>query len=76
MLEEFIAEALNRAGHQWKTDQGYIQPTADDVRKVLDNAVPHLYDEDKFTRLETGGLIIEKNELGSFDVYVHVGNYI
>ena len=76
MLEELIAEALDRAGHQWKTSQGYIQPTAEDVKIVLDNAVKELYDREAWTRLETGGLIIDKDADGSFRVSVYLGSYI
>jgi hypothetical protein len=51
-----------------------LTPEEDDVQIVLDKAAELLYDEDLHSRLETGGLIIEKTESGH-DVYVYVGNY-
>lgn len=76
MLEEQIAEALALTGHQWKTSKGYISPTAEDIKIVLDNAAKELYDREAWTRLETGGLIIDKDADGSFRVSVYLGSYI
>lgn len=75
MIAQMISEWFNTIGHEWKTTGGYIEPSEEDVTKVLDNAAGRLYDSPVGTRLETGGLIIEKREYG-FDVYCYLGNYI
>lgn len=72
MLEDMIAEALERAGIQWKSGDKMIQPTAADVRQVLDAAASRLYSEDVGTRLETGGIVVDKTATG-FDVFVYSG---
>ena len=74
MLEELVAEILERIGHSWKTDNGYIAPDYEDVRRVLDKAAAALYNEGVGTRFETGGIIVEKTNSG-FDVFVYVGPY-
>lgn len=74
MLEDMIAEALDNAGRKWRVDGELIQPTAADVRQMLDWAASELYTHDVGTRLETGGLIIEKTTQG-FDVFVIAGFY-
>lgn len=77
MIETLIAEVLRRTARPWKFKGGeYAYPTEEDVTKLLDEAVSMVYDEAPgTTRIETGGLILDKQEDGSLDVYVHVGNY-
>jgi hypothetical protein len=74
MINTIIAEVFDKIGHVWMLDTGLLTPEEDDVQIVLDKAAELLYDEDLHSRLETGGLIIEKTESGH-DVYVYVGNY-
>lgn len=74
MLEDLIAEALEKAGRQWRVDGELIQPSADSVRSMLDWAASELYTRDVGTRLETGGLIFDKTETG-INVFVITGFY-
>lgn len=74
MIEEIVSETFRRIGHVWKSTQGFFHPEEDDVRAALDEAARILYDRDVDTRLEVGGLIIDKRPDGH-DVYVFVGNY-
>lgn len=77
MIEQLVSDIFRRIGHMWTLDTGFIQPTEEDVRQVLDEAAKHLYDGAEGDQLETGGLIIErlneKNQMKS--VYVWVGDY-
>lgn len=75
MIEYLVSKLFDELGHEWKIGDSLQVPTEDDVRRVLDKAVETLYDRDVGTRLETGGLIIEKREHG-FEVYCYLGNYI
>lgn len=74
MLEDLIAEALEKAGRQWRVEGELIQPSANDVRTMLDWAASELYTRDVGTRLETGGLIFDKTEIG-INVFVIAGFY-
>ena len=74
MIEDMVSEIFERIGHMWRTTLTFIQPSAEDVRAVLDEAAVRLYDDDVATQFQTGGLIIEKAPTG-YDVYVYVGNY-
>ena len=74
MIGELVNEVFERIGHEWKIGNSYAVPTEDDVEKVLDMAASKLYDAAEGTRLEVGGLIIEKRPSG-FDVFIYTGNY-
>lgn len=74
MINTIIADVLNRIGHTWKLDSGFIEPDENDVEQMLDAAAATLYDGVEGDRFEAGGLIIEKRPNGH-DVYVYVGNY-
>lgn len=74
MIEEIVSGVFRKIGHVWRAGDKYIWPEEDDVRRVLDSAAARLYDSDTDTRLETGGLIIEKRPKG-YSVYVYVGDY-
>lgn len=71
MLEDRIAESLEKAGHKWRVEGKLVQPTAADVRVMLDWVASELYTRDVGTRLETGGLIFDKTEVG-----IHVSGTI
>lgn len=74
MINELIVNIFARIGHTWKVGGRYIDPTEQDVEKLLDEAAVKLYDGAVGDRLEAAGLIIEKANKGH-DVYVYVGNY-
>lgn len=74
MIEELTTYVFDRIGHLWKSGGKLIKPTEEDVREVLDEAARLLYTEPIDSRLETGGLIIEKTDKGH-DVYVFLGSY-
>lgn len=74
MIADMIASTFERIGHRWKTTEGYVQPSEEDVDQVLDEAAKRLYDCGIGDRFETGGLIIEKRPHGH-DVWVYLGNY-
>jgi hypothetical protein len=74
LIEQLVSEIFARIGHTWKTARGHSVPTENEVEKVLDLAAGKLYDRDIGTRLEIGGLIIDKQASGH-DVFVYVGNY-
>lgn len=74
MIAQIVSDVLTRIGHTWKAGGSLITPQPEDVSEVLDEAARVLYDSDTGTRLETGGLIIEKRPSGH-DVFVYVGNY-
>ena len=70
--ESKIAELLNK---EWSLkDRGLVKPDADDVLAALDEAARVLYDEPVGTRLEVGGLIIEKRPT-THEIYVYIGDY-
>ena len=74
MIADIVAGVFERIGHTWKTDQGDIVPSEQDVEQFLDRAAAALYDYSDGDRFESGGLIIDKTRHGH-DVYVYVGNY-
>lgn len=74
MLEDLLAEALEKAGRKWRVEGELVQPSAASVRSMLDWAASELYTRDVGTRLETGGLIFDKTENG-IDVFVIAGFY-
>lgn len=74
MIEDLVARIFERIGHLWAVGGVPHKVTEDDVLKVLDEAAAVLYDSPIDTRLETGGLIIDKQSDG-FDVFVYVGRY-
>lgn len=73
-MQDLIEDIFEKTGRQWKVDDNLIQPTQDDILKLLDEAAKRLYSEQVGTRLEKGGLIVEKKHRGH-DVYVMVGSY-
>lgn len=75
MIAEIVTELFHRIGQQWKIGGTLMDPSEDDVEKVLDAAAKKLYDGDVGDRLEVGGLIIEKADTGH-DVYMYVGRYL
>jgi hypothetical protein len=70
-----IHELFESIGQAWKIGGTKRVPQEADIKTTLDRAASVLYSKDVGTRLEVGGLIIEKREHGH-DVYVFVGNYI
>jgi hypothetical protein len=74
MIADIVAGVFERIGHTWKTDQGLIVPSEQDVEIFLDNAASALYTYSEGDRFESGGLIIERTKRGH-DVWVYVGNY-
>ena len=74
MIADIVAGIFERIGHTWKTDQGHIVPSEEDVAEFLDGAASALYTYQEGDRFESGGLIIERTKRGH-DVYVYVGNY-
>lgn len=75
MIEDLIAEILEKRKHTWYLDDEHKVPTAEDVMVALDKVAAILYPEEAGTRLEVGGLIIDKTANGH-DVYVYVGSYL
>ena len=73
MIIDWIVEQFERIGHTWTVGGKTVQPTQDDVQKVLDEAVKMLYTRPIGQQLEVGGLIVEKTEHGH-DVFVYLGN--
>lgn len=74
MIEAIVSDVFDKTGQTWKVDGQPHQPTEDDVLKVLDAAAAKLYDEPVGSRLETGGMLIEKMPQGHA-VYVYCGEY-
>lgn len=75
MLEKRISTILDEQDFTWKVKDGYIYPNEEDITAALDEAARVLEPEGPGTRLEVGGLIIEKTYKG-FDVYVFAGSYV
>lgn len=74
---EFLANyVFRKTGRTWKIGGSSKIPGEEDIVAVLDKAAETLFDQDQLTVLTVGGLKIEKNERGRFDVYVHIGEYI
>lgn len=74
-MEKLIRYILQQTGRVWSGDDGDFLPDESDVQTVLDKAAEILYDEPVGTRLEVGGMIIEKQTTG-FDVYTYTGFFI
>lgn len=74
MIEQLISEVLDRINHLWKIGGELKQPSTEDVARVLDKAAGELYDRPIGTRLEIGGIIIDKQANGH-TVYVYCGDY-
>jgi hypothetical protein len=74
MLEALINEIFSKTRWTWKIGALNLIPDEDDIQRALDEAARQLYNEEVGTRLEVGGLIIEKRPRGH-DVYVMVGSY-
>jgi hypothetical protein len=76
MIEELAVEVLKKMKRTWKVDGNQIEPTEEDVSIVLDKAAEELVNQPDIDVLTVGGLKIERNDRGRFDVYVHIGEYI
>lgn len=74
MIEEVIAQTLEATGHMWRVEGEFIEPSIEDVHEVLDKAAKELYEREIGTRLEIGGIIVDKQE-NSHSVYVYAGEY-
>jgi hypothetical protein len=76
LIVRIILGIFRQTGRTWNIGGKPVQPSEDDVRKVLDQAAKTLYSRDVggFTM---GGLHVERNDANpkEFDVYVHVGTY-
>jgi len=71
---KLILNAFRLNGRTWTIGGKPVEPTENDVRKVLDEAAKTLYAKKTGTTFTMGGLHIEKAGSG-YDVYVHVGTY-
>lgn len=75
MINFLISQLFKQLGHTWTLTNGnVVTPTDNDVERVLDEAARQLYNEEVGSRLNVGGLIIEKRE-NDHDVYIYVGSY-
>lgn len=79
-VNQTVAELFSIIDHQWTVvpedgDPMAITPLAEDVERVLDEAVRHLYNQSPGAQLEIGGLIVKKRVTG-YDVYAFAGSYI
>lgn len=70
---EEIAEFFEERGYLWNFNGEYRSPTPVDVQHVVDKAAAALYDSKAGSKFEAGRLIVVKNEIGTHDVYVHIG---
>lgn len=73
-LYEELASLFLDYGYEWKTDSGYVVPTASDIARVVDSAKSRLYDSEPNSYLETGRLIIQKIHNTQYAVYLHIGD--
>jgi len=71
-IEEELESLFLVKGYQWKIDGSKRFPTADEIRQAIEEAKLQLVDEEDYTQLEVGRLIIKKQQ-GNFDVYVMIG---
>lgn len=74
MLESIIYYVFVKTGRMWKVGGKLIRPSEEDIMVLLDEAAVRLAQEPVGTRLDKGGLIVEKKHRGH-DVYVMVGSY-
>ena len=78
-LEDELSDYFSAQGWQWtvKTKTGEsikIDPTSDDMLKVLDEAASRLYDGKEGDLVLIGRLCVIKQTAG-YDVYVLAGSY-
>lgn len=74
MDPEQIAQILADCGWTWRLKDGtMVQPTADDVEKVVESAVAYLKAEEG-DQVEIGRLLIRKTPT-SFQVFVMTGEF-
>ena len=57
---------------RWKVDGKFVEPTEDDIGKVLDRLAEAVYDGEENTQAQTGGILVKKQD-GHVDVYLHLG---
>jgi hypothetical protein len=74
MIEELIERIYKERQHKWKIDNKMVVPTENDIMLALDEVARLLHTEEPGTRLDIGGLIVDKTYRGH-DVYVYVGSY-
>lgn len=76
MIERLILGIFQQANRLWKIDGKLVEPNESDILEVLDKAAEEFVANPEVDVMTVGGIKIERNERGRFDVYVFVGEYL
>lgn len=75
MIDKTVSEWFKKNEWTWNLKRGRVSPSERDIQDALDEAAKMLYTEPDGAQLEVGRLIIKKNPISGYDVYMLVGQY-